>query len=483
MGARVSHVQGNEKVSHLAQHEEGARFATGKGADIVGTFEDLNVSAGTTTPFERPDLGQWLKPERLHEWDMIVFHKIDRAFRSTDDCLEFAKFIRANRKILAFSGDGLVLNYHDQDAGSFEAQLAEFFIFIGAFFAQIELNRFKTRAQDRAKQLLVTDRIGSGSPPLGFRTVPHRSGKGKALERDPEGYALLHEMYRKLVEERWTLTQLARWLTSEGKTTSISAARGRTPRWTVTGLRTILRSLRTQGIKVSRVSGTEQPVLDAEGNLIRMAEPTFTDEQWRKLQAYLDERAEKRQWRSTSDNPLAGFSLCLNCGTASLCRHNRTNKLADGTEKTYTYVRCGGDPGCKGAVRIEEIDRRLDEFFEDHAAREVTRRELIPGSDRTAELETAKKSLARLQWESDNGIVDDEQAWQTRMLALTKRVRELSAETVIPARWVDVGIGKTYGELWNDPEADRRQLIREAGVLLGLNGTRIIIRPPDSWDE
>ena len=32
------------------------------GYQVVGTFEDLGVSAGKTTPFDRPDLGKWLDP-------------------------------------------------------------------------------------------------------------------------------------------------------------------------------------------------------------------------------------------------------------------------------------------------------------------------------------------------------------------------------------------------------------------------------------
>src|SRR3981189_3299152 len=90
VGARVSHLddekESTRKVSHLAQTEEGERWAQARGYDVVGRFEDLGISAGKTTPFERPDLGKWLEPERLHEWQVIIFAIIDRAFRSTNDC-------------------------------------------------------------------------------------------------------------------------------------------------------------------------------------------------------------------------------------------------------------------------------------------------------------------------------------------------------------------------------------------------------------
>ena len=95
VGRRVSPLDDDKdntrKVSHLAQTEDGERWAKAHGYEIVGRFEDLGISAGKTTPFERPDLGKWLAPDRLHEFDVLVFAKIDRAFRSTIDCVEFAK--------------------------------------------------------------------------------------------------------------------------------------------------------------------------------------------------------------------------------------------------------------------------------------------------------------------------------------------------------------------------------------------------------
>jgi site-specific DNA recombinase len=66
VGARVSHLDDDKettrKVSHLAQTEEGERWAQGRGYEVVGRFEDLGISAGKTTPFERPDRGGGSNP-------------------------------------------------------------------------------------------------------------------------------------------------------------------------------------------------------------------------------------------------------------------------------------------------------------------------------------------------------------------------------------------------------------------------------------
>ena len=51
-----------------------------RGYEVVGVAEGLDVSAGSTSPFERPRLGDWLK-NRLGEFDVIVFFRMDRIVR------------------------------------------------------------------------------------------------------------------------------------------------------------------------------------------------------------------------------------------------------------------------------------------------------------------------------------------------------------------------------------------------------------------
>lgn len=506
VGARVSHLDDDNdntrKVSHLAQTEEGVRWAEGRGYAVVGTFEDLGVSAGKTTPFERPDLGKWLSPDRLHEWDVLVFSKIDRAFRSTVDCVDFAKWTKSNRKILAFSGDGVVLDYLNPKNDSLDQMMSEFFIYVGSFFAAIELSRFKTRATDRIDYLRMTDRVSHGVPPLGYRTVPHASGKGKALKRDPEGYNLLHEIKTKLVDENESLTSIVRWLNEEGKFSNVSRARGGGKKWSVTTLKRVLTSQRTQGFRVmavfepaptaanpDRTKRTgEKLVLDPEGRPIRMADPTFTDDEWSRIQAALGERTSSGKARRMTPNPLAGVGYC-GCGYA-LALHRR--KSSSG--KLHTYVRCGrsGD-GCRGAEKLQLAESILeDQFLDAYGEREMMRLVLVPGADHSQDLYQTEQSLERLRWESDNGLVDDESLYRSRLSALVARKADLQTNTVVPARWEAVGTGKTYRELWGDPDTDRRQVLRDSGIRLvfhfpprgSTTQTKVVpweIQVPDGW--
>jgi hypothetical protein len=146
---------------------------------------------------------------------------------------------------------------------------------------------------------------------------------------------------------------------------------------------------------------------------------------------------------------------------------------------------------------LDEVNRKIDEIIEDYKDLEMTKQVFIPGEDRTSELAIAEKALSRLRWESDNGIVDDEQAWQARMSSLSAKVRDLKAETIIPARWENVGTGKTYGELWNDPATDRRKMLKDAGFMVTLYtrayeagaaridgpSAMVRIRIPDTWPD
>jgi site-specific DNA recombinase len=313
--------------------------------------------------------------------------------------------------------------------------MSEFFIYVGSFFAAIELSRFKTRATDRLDYLRMTDRVSHGVPPLGYKTVPHPSGQGKALARDPSGYKLLHEIKTKLVEENQSLTAIVRWLNQNGKTSNVSKARGGDKRWSVTTLKRVLTSQRTQRFRVISVYEPaptaddpdrkkrtgEKLVLDPQGQPIRMAKPTFTDEEWSRIQTALGDRTAGGKARQMTPNPLAGIGYC-GCGYA-LALHRRTSSSG----KLHTYVRCGKSPeGCRGAKTLEEVELMLEEIFLDaYGDEEIKRREFIPGEDHSRELELTEQSLERLRWESDNGLVDDEDLYRSRLTALVAVRRSL----------------------------------------------------------
>lgn len=491
VGARVSVLQGPQKVSHVAQIETATKWAEGKGYDVVGTIEDLGVSA-SVSPFDRPDLGPWLDAQRAGDWDALVFSKLDRLFRSTRDCVKFAEWAEEHRKILVFAEDGLTLNYRNPDKGSIEQMMAELFVYLGSFFAQLELNRFKTRAKDSHRVLRGMDRWASGVPPLGFRVVDHPSGKGKGLEHDPDGQKILHDMAEKLVAG-WSFIRIAQYLNEKKTPTNLDKARMAKGKeayhnpWNVNTVIESLTSERTQGLKMTRSGKKFVTVLDDDGEPIRMAPPTFEAGYWRQIQEAAAKRQQNRRTPSETTNPMlgVGFCGCQGCEAhgdgpcgASLAQQFSRKRKANGDQVEYRYYRCGRTPlNCNGVfIRAEDADQALAEgFLFAHGADPVTRRRFIAGEDHTEELEQTNRTIAALREDRALGLYatpEDEARYRQQMSALVAKRGRLAAEPRRAAQWVVEETGQTFSEVWETE--DHRQLLADAGV-------RFVLTSKSQW--
>ncbi|MUL85044.1 MULTISPECIES: recombinase family protein [unclassified Mycolicibacterium] len=490
VGARVSVLKGPEKVSQLAQIESAKKWALAKGYEIVDTFEDLGVSAGKR-PQDRPDLGPWLTEEGAAQWDVIVWSKMDRAFRSTRHCVDFAQWAEERHKIVAFSDDGLVLNYrpHKGPKG-IEDMMAELFVYLGSFFAQLELNRFKERALDAHSVLRQMDRWASGVPPLGFKVVDHPSGKGKGLDTDPEGRALLVAMAERLLDG-WSFIRIAAWLNESGHLTNMDRARvaagkpAKARPWTVGTVTDALTSQRTQGLKMTGSGKAAVVVLDGEGEPIRLGPPTFDAETWQQIQAAAEVRKLQRRTPTEVKNPMLGVGVCGCTGCPAcegsqlgthagepICGASMAQQITRRKTKTgvneHRYYRCGRTPlNCNGkSVKAETVDAALEAFFlVMWGEEEVTRRVFVPGEDHSAELEQVNATIDRLRREADMGVLttpEDEQVYFERLKAQTAKRDQLVAMPSRAAGWITESTGETYEEVWDT--ADHRQLLIDAGV-------------------
>lgn len=486
VGARVSVLTGPQKVSHQAQIETATKWAVANDCTIVGSFEDLGVSA-SVPPHERPDLGQWLTAEGADGWDVVVWSKMDRAFRSTRHCVDFAQWAEEHNKVVVFAEDGLRLDYRPGAAKGIDAMMAELFVYLGSFFAQLELNRFKTRAQDAQRVLRGTDRIAKGIPPLGFQTVDHPSGKGKGLATDPVGKQLLYEMAGLLLDG-WSFTRIAEHMNAQGRQTNMDRARianGKPPRvnpWTTTNVIAALTSAKTQGFKTVGESTGTKTVLDDQGNPIRMAPPTFDDDTWAQIQRVVAERKANPRTRTHTTNPMLGVGYCR-CG-ASLAQKHTPYK-----DVVYRYYQCGRSPvSCRNtSIRAELLDDQLEDTFIAHYGdKPVTRRVFVPGADHSYELEQTKAIIDRLRKESDMGLIvgdEDERLYLERMRSLVDRRKVLEAEPYRPAGWVVETTGETYADAWKTH--NHQELLIQGGVKLTLvtsNPLNISLYVPEDGD-
>ncbi|AFR50016.1 recombinase family protein [Gordonia sp. KTR9] len=503
VGARVSVVQGPQKVSHLAQLETATKWAEAKGYEIIGAFEDLGVSA-EKRPEDRPDLGPWLSEEEATKWDVIVWSKMDRAFRSTRHCVDFARWAEERHKVVAFADDGLTLDYRPGVDKGIDSMMAELFVYLGSFFAQLELNRFKTRAQDSHRALRQMDRWASGVPPLGFKVIDHPSGKGRGLDTDETGKALLRSMASRLLDG-WSFIRIAAWLnapyadprcdpdhipscecrdsaalTNMDRTRIAKGKPAKSRPWTVNTVIDGLTSPRTQGFKMTGRGKQAMVVLDAEGEPIRLAPPTFDADTWKQVQDAAQLRRNNRRTPSGSTNPMLGIGYCgcqgcKACGDgpcgASLAQQRTRKTRADGSVYEGRFYRCGRTPlNCNGVMaKADDVDFQLAHEYTYHLGHEpATRRVFVQGEDHSAELDQVNATIERLRMESDAGLLttpEDETQWLARMKAQVAKRDQLASVPVRAAGWVSEETGQTKREAWlAADEPGRRQLHIDAGL-------------------
>jgi DNA invertase Pin-like site-specific DNA recombinase len=481
VGARVSHVQGPEKTSHHTQRSKGQAYAESQSWEVVGAFEDLDVSAIKLSPFERPDLSEWL--HRSSEWDALVFAKTDRVFRSAADCVKLAEWCREHHKILVLVDDGIRLDYyHPEDAkDAFAGAMSKVFLILASVFAEIEGQRFVQRARDRVAYLRDTDRWGYGMPPYGFVTGEHPSGKGKTLVHDKKAQKAISEAATRFLgytDPRCTpgrhvascecragqsLTKIARDFNDEGIPTN------RGGRWVTSTVRRVLSHPGMQGLKTYK----GKVVLDSDGEPVRVGPPSFDAETWDRLQAELALRGSEPRRRRHSTNPLLGVIKCAGCDA------NLTQRTHSSKGREYRYYCCGRQPrACPGvSVPASDAEELVEQqFLKYHRNRRIKSRVWVGGSDHSAELEQTKKTIESLREDRAMGLFttpEDELMFRQQMKALLAKRGELEKMPVQKAGWTEVVSTTTYGKVW--PKAtveEKRKMLQDAGVTLTVTNPR-----------
>ena len=475
VGARVSHVQGAEKTSHVDQTHTCTQYAERQGWDIIGSFEDLDVSAISTSPWERPDLRPWLT-DRAYDWDALVFAKTDRVFRRAKDAVDLAHWCEENSKLFILVEDGITLDYYhpDQEKDSFSKMLNEIFLLMSSMFAQIEGRRYVQRAQGRVRYLRNTDRWGYGIAPYSHQIVPHPSGVGRALDLDPDNQKVLRKMIVEPLLSGESLTRIVSHLNDAEVPSPRDAARirkGKPPhgdRWTVHKVKNILSSPSTQGVKVSK----GKPIIGDDGRPIRVGPPSFDEQTWARIQTELAERAQKPRERRHSINPLLGVGKCGICG-GNLRQHSKTTPQG----VTHRYYVCGTSPiPCKGiSIKADDADTLVsDVFLEECGDLLIRERVFEPGEDHSYELEEVLKTIEGLREDRALGLFsgpEDEQTYRDQMKALIGRRDELQSKPIKKPGWIMRSTETTYAEAWPSasPE-EKRKMLTDAGVSLTLNG-------------
>lgn len=485
LAVRLSNLT-DESTSPDRQRAVTAEHAGRQGWAVVGVAEDLDVSASTVPPFERPGLGPWLAEPTCHEWDALVFWRADRAVRSMADMFTLTQWAQRMRKVIVFvsgpfGGDPLTLDLRQHRADPH----VNLILAIISFAAEVESQAIKERVNAARAFLLPTDRWVGGIPGYGYRLVDHPV-KGKTLERDEYAAGVIREIAEWLCDgesvtgivhklnERGELTYRDHVRVEQGKPTR---SRGRSTYsgidrelWSVQAIRTIMTSPRLLGYKVHK----GKPAAGPDGAPVQIAEPVLSHEEFARVQNALDARSTGRS-RTRGTTPLLGVVKCGVCGSNA----SRRTAFVDG--KKYEYYRCNQ----RGAFRSNgctpcsaHVDQVMGVVSRAFLAQlrdvRVLHREWVKGENHTAELEHVRRlrdSLENEKRTSTEWDDEDEERYRVSMQHYRRRIKTLRELPQRAAGWQTRLTDRTYGQEWEDTDDEgRRQLMLNAGMTLKIHG-------------
>ncbi|MHA6619664.1 recombinase family protein [Pseudonocardia sp. DLS-67] len=444
------------------QREDIEKWAADNDAVVVGYAEDVDVS-GKVDPFNTPDLGPWLKPPKMNEWEAMVAWKWDRISRGGQ---------RPKQALLDWMEDHgkyiiTIVDHIDTRKRDF---LTDIQLAFTAESAASERQAIVDRQVSSQKKLRMIGRFRGGPIPFGYKTepIPNPANPDKPL-----GYVLaIHEANAALVRELVdiymsgkSLGAVAAEMNARGVPTP-QKSRGAHGKWRSGTLLQMFKSRTMLGETVYK----GRVVRGEDGSPIRRAEPIIAEELFDRLQQRLS-NARKQPVGSFSGKKklLLDIIFCAICGSKMY--------FVTTAQGARTYWRCSaathpveGGPKCPGknipAKRVESL--ALDYVTATIGDEPVQEEIFFPAEGSGAELKDVEETIKGLRWEWDNGIVDkddpDEVAdYRTRLAALTERRKAYREMPNKPARYELVATGGKWGETLaaaETPEEKRAVLLK-----------------------
>ncbi|MFF3447663.1 recombinase family protein [Streptomyces sp. NPDC002667] len=438
---------------------------------------DLGVSASKTTPFERPELGAWLR--RPDDFDALVFWRFDRAVRSMEDMHELAKWAREHKKLIVFAegpGGRLELDFRNP-----LNPMAQLMVTLFAFAAQMEAQSIRERVTSAQAAMRVMQLRWRGSrAPYGYVPAPLEGG-GWTLVKDPEAVKVIERIIKAVLQGE-TANAIVFALNAENVPSPAdhwSKFKGREIEkptgWNSVTITRILRSETLLGWKLS----DGKPVRDSEGRpVLATREPILTRAEFDSVKALLDERSTNSPVRRDTNALLFGIAHCASCGGRM---YLNSQESKPGQRPSY---RCGAS--ARGVVCEHPMNIRADwvdeyvtsEFLRVLGGLEVTHTRTIPGYDPQPEIDATlveyeAHRAERKQIKSKAALV----SWEKHRDALDTRLAELESREKVEPRTEEIRTGKTYSRIWASADtAGKRQMLQHAGA-------HLLIKPgvPGGW--
>ncbi|WP_439377815.1 recombinase family protein [Amycolatopsis lexingtonensis] len=447
----------DETTSPERQRGVCERFCADRGWEVVGIAEDLDVSASTTSPFERPNLRPWL--ERPHDYDVIVFWRVDRLVRRVTHLASMIEWSEKNSVNLISATEA-----HFDLSTAIGQALA---IFVGVF-AQMEADAISERTSQAFAHNIKAGKYRGGYPPFGYRPekvdgewryVPDpvtseqvRSIVARVLDgerptaicRDfnDHGVPTPQDHFRALQDKpttgaKWRTGNLVRALQSP----------------TLLGQVVVSESEKKAGKKVY----TDKSVLRGDdGAPIVRSTPILDRDTFERLQVALEEMNGKRTPYKKSQALLLRVATCGVCGRQMYYNKGRSK----------TYYRCSSasfETACGNrAVPVEEADEFVTgHLLDDFGDVPMMRKVYDPGEDHATELAEVEAELADVAGLIGTGPFRSGPArakLEARAEALEARRQALAAVEYRPAGYRFEPTGQTFREHWDSLTPQGRNL-------------------------
>lgn len=459
----------DESTSPERQRAVCQRFCDDRGWEVIDTAEDLDVSASTSSPFERPALKPWL--ERPGEYDVIVVWRLDRLVRKVSHLARMIEWSEQHDVNLVSATEPFDLS----------TPLGRALVYLIGVFAEMEATAISERNTQAAAHNIRAGKYRGGTPPLGYRPV--EVGGGWRFQPDPETLPLLREVIDRILAGDRPGT-VCRDLNARGELTSADRHRvrqGNEPlgaRWQSMNLTREITSPTMLGQVVSRpftgkrtdkgrkVYGEPAVVRGDDGAPIVRAAPLIDRERFERLCAAVGATKGKHTPYGGHQALLLGVISCAECGSPYWLGKGRSHK----------YYRCGaqqqrGESCGSRAVRQDIADEFVTEhLIADFGDVERMRRVYEPAEDHAAELADVNAELIDVAGLIGTGPFRSGPArlrLEQRAEALDRRREVLEATPSRAAGYRLEPTGQTFGRYWEElDDTERGQFLQDHRVRL-----------------
>lgn len=473
----------DESTSPERQLEVCKKLCEARGWSIVGVAEDLDVSAGNTSPFHRPSLSKWIgdgegDPGQAHEYDVLVFYRVDRLVRRVRHLGEMITWSEKYDVNLVSATE----SHFDLSTpiGVVIAQLV-------ASFAEMELEAISDRASSAHQHNIRLGKFVGGSPPFGY--VPKETSDGWRLVPDPEMTQIILEIAERVLDGE-PLRRISDDLNARGVLTPrdrLRISKGQEPmgfKWHSNSLKRRLTSPAMLGYAITREPlldtrrkpvinkrgekeyGPDQVLIGSDGLPVQRADPILTKPLFERLKEELAQREVRKEPNKRTNSLLLRVLHCGVCGGPVYRvkrQGGRSNRYRCATLQTPN--KCGN-----GSVLEHVLDHAVEsQLLTLMGDSERLQRVWDAGEDTADELAEVEARLADRASLIGVGAYKAGTPQRAALDALieadAKLYERLAAITTRPAGWTWQPTGETFRVWWDQQSVPERNIyLRAMGV-------------------